>query len=334
MDFVGGTVVAGRFRLVRELGARKRALYGSPRTRRSTPPARSSSSTARPRRTPRCAAASSGRPNRRPSSGAPTSSRSWTTGSPTGRRTSRWSSSRVRTWTSASGASGASRRRRRSSSCPRWARRSPGRTRPASSTATSSRRTSSSSATRRGTSPRCSTSGSRRAACRSLADSSTKTGALMGTPYYMSPEQTRGTKSLDHRSDLWALAVIVFQCVTGRLPFLSESLGDLRFKIGTDPLPAPPGVARPARELDALVGGAAMRDPDAAASPGPLVGRRARDGLRPLAGRRQLLHGRGDARRRAPRLGAPSGGWGGSQSGRLLPSRAWQLGRGPRCRRA
>src|SRR6185312_11067745 len=58
-----------------------------------------------------------------------------------------------------------------------------------------------------------------------LADSSTKTGALMGTPYYMSPEQTRGIRTLDHRSDLWALAVITFQCVCGRLPFQSDSLG-------------------------------------------------------------------------------------------------------------
>ncbi len=76
-----------------------------------------------------------------------------------------------------------------------------------------------------------------------LADSSTKTGALMGTPYYMSPEQTRGTRAVDYRSDLWALAVIVFQCVTGRLPFISDSLGDLLFKIGTDPLPIPTQVA-------------------------------------------------------------------------------------------
>ena len=95
-----------------------------------------------------------------------------------------------------------------------------------------------------------------------LADSSTKTGALMGTPYYMSPEQTRGTKALDHRSDLWALAVIVFQCVVGRRPFMSDSLGDLLFKIGTDPLPVPTQVAPdlpPSFDAWWLV--AAQRDP-------------------------------------------------------------------------
>ena len=54
-----------------------------------------------------------------------------------------------------------------------------------------------------------------------LDGSNTKTGAMLGTPYYMSPEQAQGIKSVDSRSDLWSLAVIVFQCVTGRLPFES-----------------------------------------------------------------------------------------------------------------
>ena len=95
-----------------------------------------------------------------------------------------------------------------------------------------------------------------------LGDAKTNTGALLGTPFYMSPEQARGLKTLDHRSDLWALAVIVFQCVTGRLPFLSDSLGDLIFQIGTDPIPLPSSVAAdlpPA--FDTWWYRAAMRDP-------------------------------------------------------------------------
>ncbi len=76
-----------------------------------------------------------------------------------------------------------------------------------------------------------------------LGDSNTKTGAMLGTPYYMSPEQAQGTKSVDPRSDLWSLAVIVYQCVTGRLPFESKALGDLLVKIIVQPLPVPSRVA-------------------------------------------------------------------------------------------
>lgn len=74
--------------------------------------------------------------------------------------------------------------------------------------------------------------------------SNTKTGAMLGTPYYMSPEQAQGIKSVDSRSDLWSLAVIVFQCVTGRLPFESEALGDLLVKIIVSPIPVPSEIYR------------------------------------------------------------------------------------------
>src|SRR5258708_9564561 len=69
--------------------------------------------------------------------------------------------------------------------------------------------------------------------------SSTKTGAVLGTPYYMSPEQARGLRTIDHRSDLWALGVIAFKCTTGSLPFDGESVGDLLVKICTAPPPTP-----------------------------------------------------------------------------------------------
>jgi len=69
--------------------------------------------------------------------------------------------------------------------------------------------------------------------------SSTKTGAVLGTPYYMSPEQARGLRTIDHRSDLWSLGVIAYKCLTGVLPFEGESVGDLLVKICTSPVPVP-----------------------------------------------------------------------------------------------
>jgi hypothetical protein len=73
--------------------------------------------------------------------------------------------------------------------------------------------------------------------------SSTKTGAMLGTPYYMSPEQAQGTKTVDHRSDLWSFGVIVFRAITGSLPFESTAIGDLLMRIIVGPIPVPSVVA-------------------------------------------------------------------------------------------
>jgi eukaryotic-like serine/threonine-protein kinase len=73
--------------------------------------------------------------------------------------------------------------------------------------------------------------------------SSTRTGSVLGTPYYMSPEQARGLRSVDYRTDLWSLGVIAYRCIVGRLPFEGESVGDLLVKICTSPIPIPSSVA-------------------------------------------------------------------------------------------
>ena len=91
----------------------------------------------------------------------------------------------------------------------------------------------------------------------------TRTGVLLGTPAYMSPEQAQGTKNVDQRSDLWALAVIAFECLTGQRPFDSPALGDLLMQIITNPLPVPSQFAPVPRGFDAFWIRAAARDPDA-----------------------------------------------------------------------
>jgi serine/threonine-protein kinase len=47
----------------------------------------------------------------------------------------------------------------------------------------------------------------------------TMLGTTIGSPFYMAPEQAQGLETLDRRADVWALAAIVYECVTGKLPF-------------------------------------------------------------------------------------------------------------------
>jgi eukaryotic-like serine/threonine-protein kinase len=67
---------------------------------------------------------------------------------------------------------------------------------------------------------------------------STRTGAVLGTPLYMSPEQARGLKSIDYRTDLYSLGLVAYTMLTGNLAFSSESFGDLLLQICTAPLPS------------------------------------------------------------------------------------------------
>lgn len=64
----------------------------------------------------------------------------------------------------------------------------------------------------------------------------TKTGMVLGTPSSMSPEQLRG-KKLDGRTDLYSLGVLMFQLLTGRLPYKADSLTQLMYKITNEPPP-------------------------------------------------------------------------------------------------
>jgi serine/threonine-protein kinase len=96
-----------------------------------------------------------------------------------------------------------------------------------------------------------------------LTDSSkTKTGMVLGTPSYMSPEQLAG-KKIEGRSDLFSLAVSLYQLLCGKLPFEGESMAQLMFKIASEP-PADIRTVNPnvPRGLVAFLGRAMAKNPD------------------------------------------------------------------------
>jgi eukaryotic-like serine/threonine-protein kinase len=95
-------------------------------------------------------------------------------------------------------------------------------------------------------------------------ESRTRTGAMMGTPYYMSPEQFAGTKNIDFRTDLWSLGVVAFECLTGARPFEAETIGALVIAVHAGEIPIPSAVrAGLPAAMDAWFLRACARDPAA-----------------------------------------------------------------------
>jgi serine/threonine protein kinase len=72
----------------------------------------------------------------------------------------------------------------------------------------------------------------------------TRTGALLGTPQYMAPEQISGSGGVDPRTDLYAAGVVLYELATGRLPFVGETLFDL-MRAHLEQPPPPPRSVRP-----------------------------------------------------------------------------------------
>ena len=61
----------------------------------------------------------------------------------------------------------------------------------------------------------------------------TSTGAVVGSPVYMSPEQLKSSRGVDSRTDIWSLGIILYELVAGRVPFLAASLTELAIDIAT-----------------------------------------------------------------------------------------------------
>jgi serine/threonine-protein kinase len=66
----------------------------------------------------------------------------------------------------------------------------------------------------------------------------TKTTAVMGSPFYMSPEQMRSSRNVDGRSDLWALGIILFELLTGGVAFNADTMPELCANVLTNPTPS------------------------------------------------------------------------------------------------
>ncbi len=76
----------------------------------------------------------------------------------------------------------------------------------------------------------------------------TRPGSVLGTPFYMSPEQIQGSREIDHRADLWSLAAIACECLTGRRPFEAPDFAQLAVLLLTShgrPLPSQLGPVPP-----------------------------------------------------------------------------------------
>ena len=91
----------------------------------------------------------------------------------------------------------------------------------------------------------------------------TGTGALLGTPRYMAPEQAKGAKFVGPHSDTYSLGVILFEMVTGRAPFEAGDLAELLTKILLEPAPRPSEFAPVSPELEELIVSCLAKDPAA-----------------------------------------------------------------------
>jgi eukaryotic-like serine/threonine-protein kinase len=90
--------------------------------------------------------------------------------------------------------------------------------------------------------------------------SATRTGSVLGTPYYMSPEQAEGSKSVDQRTDIWAMGVIAWECILGVRPFEAETLGGLLLAICARDMPTPSRCGPVPAGFDAWFARACSRD--------------------------------------------------------------------------
>jgi serine/threonine protein kinase len=89
----------------------------------------------------------------------------------------------------------------------------------------------------------------------------TRTGSIMGTPPYMSPEQCKDAGAVDHRADLYALGCILFEMMCGRPPFVADGGGEIIAQHIYAPVPRPSSIAAVAPQIEEIILRALAKDP-------------------------------------------------------------------------
>jgi len=142
----------------------------------------------------------------------------------------------------------------------------------------------------------------------------THTGLLLGTPLYMSPEQARGDEDLDHRVDIWATGVMMYECLTGEVPFRANNYLGIISQVLTHTA-APPSQVRPELGIPDAVEAVVMRAMD-------------KDRTRRYAAMADLEHDLERLLAGDQNVGLPLVPAGGAAAGRrpVSPPRRWHLG--------
>ncbi len=109
-----------------------------------------------------------------------------------------------------------------------------------------------------------------------MAEGHTETKMIRGTPQYMSPEQGRGRK-LDHRTDLYSLGVMLYECATGELPFQGQAIAVIGQHISMPPVPPRQHNPEVSPALESLILGLMAKEPDGRPTSGQAVARLLRD---------------------------------------------------------
>ncbi|MDR3634399.1 MAG: serine/threonine-protein kinase [Isosphaeraceae bacterium] len=109
-----------------------------------------------------------------------------------------------------------------------------------------------------------------------IAEQADDSGAIRGTPHYMSPEQAQA-KKVDHRSDLYSLGVMLYECATGACPFQGQPLAIIAQHVNNAPEPPRTKNAAISDNLESLILALLAKQPGARPSSGRLVAQALRD---------------------------------------------------------